>query len=69
MSDKLEYLLNRASMVALLIAGGIFIYEGIVYMMIKKQHPEYPSKLITAGVLAIVLGVIEVVFGVWHIWL
>ena len=56
-------------MIALLVTGAIFIYEGIKYINMKQSNPELSDKLYVAGVFALVLGIIEVAFGVYHFWL
>lgn len=64
-----EVWLNRISMVSLIAAGAIFIVEGIKYIRMKKRNPDIPDKIYAAAVLAIVLGVAEIAFGVAHIWM
>ena len=66
---SLEYILNRASMIALLVAGIIFIYEGIKYFKMKKENPEIPDKIYAAAVLALIIGLAEVGFGIAHFWM
>lgn len=61
-----EKLLNRISMITLLITGLIFIYEGIKYIYMKQQNPELPDKLYAAGILALIVGVAEIVFAIVH---
>jgi O-antigen ligase len=62
-----EYIVNRISMVSLIIAGAIFIYQGIKYINMKKTNPDLSDKLYVAGVFALILGVVEVAFGVYHV--
>jgi hypothetical protein len=64
-----EIILNRISMVALLIAGVIFIYEGARYVRMKKSNDDIPDKIYAAAVFAIVLGIFEIAFAIWHFWL
>lgn len=64
-----ELIVNRISMIALLVTGAIFIYEGIKYINMKQKNPNLSDKLYVAGSLALILGIIEVAFGVYHFWL
>lgn len=64
-----ELILNRVSMIALLVTGAIFIYEGIKYITMKQSNPDLSDKLYVAGTFALVLGVLEVGFGIYHFWL
>jgi len=64
----MEKLMNRLSMIALLVAGIIFLFEGIKYVQMKKTNPSLPDKLYAAAVLAIILGIIEIAFAVAHFW-
>ena len=66
---NLEYILNRASMVALLIAGVIFLYEGVKYIKMKQDNPEIPDKIYAAAILAMVVGIAEIIFGIAHFWI
>jgi len=63
-----ELLLNRISMITLLITGAFFLYEGIRYYQMKVYNPNLPNKLYAAAILAIILGIVEIVFGVAHFW-
>lgn len=69
MNTSLEYILNRASMVALIIAGIIFIYQGLMYIKMKNNNPDLPDKLYVAGSLTLFIGVVEILFGVAHFWI
>jgi len=64
-----ELFQNRLSMISLLVTGVIFLYEGIKYLTMKKQNPALPDKLYVAAILAIILGIAEIAFGVAHFWL
>lgn len=64
-----EKFVNRLSMISLIIAGTIFVYEGIKYIYMKKNNPNLSDKVYVAGVLALVLGIIEIAFGVYHIFM
>ena len=55
-------------MITLLITGAFFLYEGIRYYQMKVYNPNLPNKLYAAAILAIILGIVEIVFGVAHFW-
>ena len=57
------------SMATLLIAGTIMIYEGATYVKMKHANPSIPDKIYAAAVLAIVLGALEILFRLYHIFL
>ena len=65
---SVELILNRLSMVSLITAGIVFIYEGAKYFNMKKQNPDIPEKIYVAAIMCIVVGVIEIVFGIGHLW-
>jgi hypothetical protein len=56
-------------MVTLLVAGAVMIYEGSTYIKAKHSNPSIPDKIYAAAVLAIVLGVAEIAYGIYHFWL
>ena len=62
----MEKTLLIISMVVLIVTGIIFIIEGISYLRLKKQNPQIPNKLYVAGILAIILGIIDIIFGGLH---
>ena len=62
----LEYSLNIATVIALLIGGIIFIYEGFNYMNIKNSNNKLPTKLYVAGILTVILGIISITLGIIH---
>lgn len=64
-----ESFLNKLSMISLIVTGAIFLYEGIKYITMKQQNPSLPDKLYAAAVLAIILGVAEIAFGIAHFWI
>ena len=64
-----ENTLKWVSMISLLAAGGFMIYEGITYIQLKKSNPSVPDTMYAAAVLAIVLGVAEISFGLYHIYM
>lgn len=65
-SDKtFKYL----SMISLLVAGAIMLYEGASYVQTKNANPSIPDKIYVAAVLAIVLGVAEIAFGIYHLFI
>ena len=45
------------------------IYEGSNYIQLKKSNPAIPDKIYAAAVLAIVLGVAEIGFGLYHVFI
>lgn len=65
----MEKILNRASMISLIVAGIVFIYEGAKYFNMKKQNPDIPDKIYVAAVLCIIIGIIEIIFGIAHLWM
>lgn len=68
MDWDLELVLNRFSMVTLVLGGAYLIYEGVHYISMKKNDPNMPAKIYTAAVLSIVLGVMEIAFAIGHFW-
>lgn len=67
--QSVELFLNRASMVSLLIFGAIFIYEGAKYISMKQRNPDISDKIYAAAILAILLGIAEIVFAIAHLWM
>lgn len=64
-----EYWLNRVSMVCLLGGGLFFIYEGAQYIDMKRQNPnKVPDKMYVAGIFTIILGLVSIGFGLFHLW-
>lgn len=61
-----ELLLNRISMITLLLTGFVFLYEGIKYIHMKNTNPSLPAKLYVAGILALFLGIVEIAFAIVH---
>ena len=68
MAYDTEWFLNRFSMVTLIGAGLYLIYEGIIYLSMKKNDPSLPGKLTVAAFVAIILGLMEIAAGVLHYW-
>jgi len=66
--DQLEFFIKWLSITALLIGGAIFVYEGMRYINLKQQNPSIPNKIYGAAVVAILLGVLSITFGIIHIW-
>jgi hypothetical protein len=64
-----ETTIKYISMATLLIAGTIMIYEGASYVQLKQSNPAIPDKIYAAAVLAIVLGVTEIAFGIYHFFI
>ena len=56
-------------MAACFIAGFVFIYEGARYIFMKRQNDSLPDKLYVVAGLSIVLGVVDIMVGVAHIWM
>lgn len=49
-----------------MVAGVVLIFEGITYLKAKQANPNLPDKVNVAAYLAIVLGCVEILFGIWH---
>lgn len=64
-----EWILNRFSMVTIIFTGIILIYEGVVYISMKRDDPTLPTKVYVAAWLSIGLGIAELAFGLLHLWL
>lgn len=67
--ENIEWFLNRFSMVSLIIAGLIFIYQGLLYINMKKKNPDISDKIHIAAAFAILLGIAEIIFGIAHLWI
>lgn len=57
------------SMGSLLLGGSIMIYEGVQYIKLKQSNPSISSKIYVAAILAIILGVAEIFFGIYHLFI
>lgn len=68
-SENVEWFLNRFSMISLVIAGLVFVYQGMVYIDMKKKNPDISDKIHIAAAFAILLGVAEIAFGIAHFWI
>lgn len=69
-SSTLEMILNRASIIALIVAGVFFIYEGAVLVDMHRSNPrQVPAKIAVAGSLTIFLGVLSLAFVAVHLFL
>ena len=68
-ASNFDKTLKWISMVTLLVAGAVMIYEGSTYIKAKHSNPSIPDKIYAAAVLAIVLGVAEIAYGIYHFWL
>lgn len=65
-----EMLLNRISMIGLIIGGAFFIYEGIVMINIRKDNPDkVPEKVEIAGGLTLALGIFALGLAGMHLFL
>lgn len=65
-----EKALNRVSMVALVIGGGFFIYEGAVLIDMHRSNPsKVPKRIAVAGALTVFLGVLSLAFVLLHLFL
>ena len=61
--------IKYASMTILFVTGAIMIYEGSNYIKMKQANPNISDKIYAAAVLAILLGVAEITFGVFHFFM
>jgi uncharacterized membrane protein HdeD (DUF308 family) len=59
--------LKYISMALLFVFGFLLIYQGLVYIGIRKDNPELPGKFYALGVVFIVVGVIDILVGILHI--
>lgn len=66
---KSEDTIKYASMAILLGTGAIMIYEGANYIKMKQANPNISDKIYFAAVLAILLGIAEIAFGIYHFFL
>jgi hypothetical protein len=64
-----EEIFKYVSMISLFIAGGFMLYEGIVYIQLKKSNPSVPDTMYAAATLAIALGIAEIAFGIYHFFM
>jgi hypothetical protein len=65
----MELFFNRLSMISLIVAGLVFLYQGIHYFKMKKDNPSLPSKMYLVCVVAIIVGLADIGFGIAHFWL
>ena len=63
MSDKTIVIVSS---VALIVAGLVFIYEAIRYYQMKAEQPDIPDKIYLAASLALLIGIIDIIFGIAH---
>jgi hypothetical protein len=56
-------------MISLIVAGLVFLYQGIHYFKMKKDNPSLPSKMYLVCVVAIIVGLADIGFGIAHFWL
>lgn len=65
-----ERFLTFVSLLTLSAAGIFFIYEGIVLIVYQRQHADKTSKkVLVAGAITIVLGVISLIIAALHVYL
>lgn len=65
-----DELLNRISMILLIVGGLFFLYEGSVLVNMHAEDPQKISpKVAVAGSLTIFLGFISLCFAVLHIFI
>lgn len=57
-----------AAMAFVIATGIILIYEGIRYIQMKKKNPSFPNTMYVAASLSIIVGVVDIAFGVAHFW-
>lgn len=63
-----EKTVKYLSLVVLVGLGTIMIYEGVSYIALKQKNSDVPDTIYAAAVLAIFIGLIEIVFGIAHLW-
>lgn len=62
-----EKLLNRVSVICMIVGGVFFLYEGGILLDMHRSNPEkVPSKVAVAGTLTILLGVVSLLFAFLH---
>jgi hypothetical protein len=66
MSSQSSKMIVYVSVGILMVAGVVLIFEGITYLKAKQANPNLPDKVNVAAYLAIVLGCVEILFGIWH---
>jgi len=67
MGVSVEAVLNRVSVISLVVGGIFFLYEGSVLVDMHRSNPEkIPPKIAVAGSLTILLGVVSLAFAVFH---
>ena len=63
MSDKTIIIVSSVS---LIFAGLVFIYEAIRYFQMKADQPSIPDKIYVAASLALIIGLVDIAFGIAH---
>lgn len=61
--------LKYASMISVIIFGLLLVYQGIVYWKIRSENNDMPGKMTLLAVLFIVVGIIDILIGVAHLYL
>lgn len=61
--------LKYVSMISVIIFGLLLVYQGIVYWKIRSENDDMPWKMTLLAVLFIVVGIIDVLIGVAHLYL
>ena len=63
-----ELIMNRISMISLIIAGIMITSEGFQYLQDKKNNPKLSDKIYVVAYVAIGLGLFDVLIGIAHLW-
>lgn len=63
-----ELIMNRISMVSLIVAGILITIEGLQYLRDKKNNPKLSDKVFVVAYVAIALGLLDVLIGIAHVW-
>lgn len=61
-------IINWISMISVIIAGLIFIWEGLRLISIKKKNPKMPKKIYALAVICLIVGIFDIVVGILHIF-
>ena len=67
--DKVEKTANVISMVATLVAGVLFIFQGFRFLNMKARQPELSGRVYTFAVVCFVVGIFDIIVGIAHIYI